>query len=133
MNTQRLILAVVVVAVLGLGAHFYLAKMDGKHGKYDKHDRQHDAAMVEDEAAMDSEEDDMSSDDTAEEPEDTTPTVPTPSTQTIATPASNPSPSTPEPLAEVEAALSGLDSLFEEEYDDSSVDTSFSGNLDEAL
>ena len=127
MATKQLVLAVLAVALVGGGAHVYLNKMDG----------QKSSATVTPPASTSNTEQ-AATEETTEEVSDEE-TVPTQSTTNggASTASENEtagSASAPASTgASVEETLDELDALFEEDYDDSSIDGSFSGNLDEVI
>ena len=129
MTTSKLI-AVLIIAVLGIGAFMYFSDSDEMNSPVPAvQDQKTDEQEGDTEPTE--EMDDMS--DATPAPATPSPVVETPKTETNVTnttevntiPEDNQS-------EEVDTTLSGLDSLFDDEYDDSEVDASLEGNLNDS-
>ena len=137
MNIKQLFLAVVAVGLFAMLA-LYLMEIN-KIAEQNPGD----PIPVSPSANTDTETDDDAEE--AEEPSSPSTQVPTGNAGNLTAPAPTPDPDPPvsNPPAitspsdddggGIDETLSELDSLFEEDYDDSGVDASFSGNLDEDL
>lgn len=126
METKKLIAALVLVVVVGLGAHVFLAKMDHKHDKkwHDKKDAKEQAAPATDSAEQNEEDEE---DGEVIEPSAAADTA-------VSAPVVNTPPPEPAP-----APNQGVDDVLsdfgeeDESYDDSGLDADFSGNLDDGI
>jgi len=128
MTTSKLI-AVLIIAVLGISAFMYFSDSD---------EMESPAPVVQDENNVE-EEGDTESTEEMDDMSDTTPApvIPSPVVETPKTETNTESEevsTVPEDnqSEEVDTTLSDLDSLFDDEYDDSEVDASLEGNLNDS-